>query len=75
MKSIETTFKKISRLNQYYSTHLCFAETIKGRSFNEQIIRRWFYKLVDKDDYDRKDTKAILIHLDTLSKQAEEYKK
>jgi hypothetical protein len=75
MKSIEATFKKISRLNPCYSTYLCFTETIKGRSFSGQIIRRWFYKLVDKGDYDKNDTKAILTHLDTLCKQAEEYKK
>ncbi len=67
MKSLERRFNKIAARNPYYSTHTCFALAIKGQKFNRETIRRHFNKLVDKDDYDKKDKKEVLEYLFWLS--------
>ena len=38
------------------------------------MISRWFNKLVEKDDYDKKDKKALIQHLVNLSKTSEEHR-
>lgn len=67
MKSLERRFKNITGKNQSLSSYSCFAKTVKGQNFNRQTLHRWFQKLVDKDDYERSDKKAVLAHLDNLS--------
>lgn len=68
MKSIERRFKSITEKNPYWSSYYCFYEAIKGQNFSEQRIRRWFQKLVSKDDYVREEKRDILNHLIGLSK-------
>lgn len=72
MKSLERRYRNISERNPYWSSHTCFAEAVKQQGFSRQTIHRWFLKLVEKDDYSRKDKKAILDHLESLTKQAED---
>jgi len=75
MRSIERRFNNIAKKNPCWSSYIYFTETIKKRQFSKQTIRRWFYKLIDKNDYSRSDRKAILIHLDNLTKPLEDNKK
>ena len=75
MKSLERRFNNITKENPYWSSYICFAETIKEQSFNKQAMHLWFNKLVDKNDYSKKDKKAILIQLSALTKCAEDNKK
>jgi hypothetical protein len=66
MRSIERRFNNLEKRNPKYSSYLCFAETVNGHKFSKQMVHRWFQKLVEKDDYDGKDKKAILRHLESL---------
>jgi hypothetical protein len=67
MKSLQRRFNNTTEKYPHLSSYACFAKTIKGQGFNKQTIHRWFQKLVDKDDYARKEKKAILAHLENLS--------
>ncbi len=67
MRSIERRFNSIASKNPYWSSYICFAEAIKSQSFSKEIIHHWFYKLVEKNDYDKKDVRQILKHLASLS--------
>ena len=75
MKSIKRRFNNIEKKNPYWRSYICFAEAMKGQDFSGQTIRRWFNKLVDKNDYAKSDKKAILNHLDTLTKPSEDNQK
>ena len=67
MKSIERRFNNITEKKPFWSSYTCFAEAIKGQKFSEQIIHRWFNKLVDKDDYAKSEKKTVLEFLVSLS--------
>ena len=68
MKSIERRFDELVKKNPYWSTYICFCEAIRNQKFSKKIISRWFYKLVDKDDYFIEDgMKGLMDHLYKLS--------
>jgi hypothetical protein len=75
MKSIERRFKKINDLNPDWSSGTCFAVAIMSQNFSRQTILNGFNKLVEKDDYDKRDKKDITAFFLTLSKIAEEIPK
>lgn len=33
------------------SSFVCYGRSVWGRGFSQQIIARWFYKLVDRKDH------------------------
>ncbi len=68
MRSLQARFNRVSTKNPFWSSHICFAEAVKNQNFNRDAIRRWFQKLVDKNDYARNEKKAILAHLENLTK-------
>jgi len=67
MKSLERRFRSIVEKNPSFSSYLCFSKAIEGQGFNKQTIHRWFQKLVDKEDYEKSEKRAVLGHLDNLS--------
>ena len=67
MKSIERKFSKLEQSRQALSSYMNFAVAVKDGYFTHDIIRRWFNRLVDKEDYSRKDKRAILAFLYALS--------
>lgn len=67
MKSIQRVFNTISNQNPFWSSYICFAETVMDRKFGRPAIAKWFNKLVDKDDYDRKDRGTLVKQLYQLS--------
>lgn len=69
MKSVERRFKKILKKNPCWSSYVCFAETCNSQDFQKKTIYFWFNKLVDKNDYDKKEKKLILSHLRSLSRK------
>ena len=75
MRSIERRFNNIAKKNLCWSSYVCFAKTIKKRKFSKQTIHRWFYKLIDKNDYFWDERNIILFHLDNLTKPLEDNKK
>lgn len=70
MKSIERIFSKLNEEHPYWSTLVCFSESIFRKNFNRESIHRWFNKLVDTDDYDTRDKKEIMNFLESISKNA-----
>jgi hypothetical protein len=75
MKSIQIKFDKISTKNPNLSSYSCFAKAICGERLNRQTIHRWFYKLVDREDYDSKNKKGLFDHLEGLSNPSVDDKK
>ncbi|MDO8558629.1 MAG: hypothetical protein Q7S09_05645 [bacterium] len=68
MKSLERRFKNISEKKPLWSTHTCFALAIQEQDFGTQAIHRWFNRLVSNDDYAKNEKRAILRHLEKLTK-------
>ena len=70
MKSLERRFKKAAteKNNLFLSSYVHFTKAIRGQKFNrKKIIHFWFNKLVEKDDYDKKDRRDVLKFLEELS--------
>lgn len=63
------------RKNIFLSSYICFALAISQQGFGAQAISRWFNKLVQKDDYDKRDKKSLLAHLMCLTKTPEDNQK
>ncbi len=70
MKSLERRFNNIEEKFPFWSSFTCFAEAVREQGFSRSSLHRWFQKLVKKEDYSRKEKKALLGHLDNLSKPA-----
>jgi len=60
MKSLERRFKNISKKNPSLSSYVCFFKAVENQRFSKDIVRRWFNKLVDKDDYDSREKRSIV---------------
>lgn len=76
MRSIERRFQVIkSKSDPCVSSFMCFVKAIEGQKMTFKTMCRWFYKLVDPTDYDKKDKKEILQDLESLLKVAEDDKK
>jgi len=75
MKSIARRFNKINQKNPGLSNMSCFAMAITDQNFSHQTITRGFNKLVDKDDYDKKDKKEIIAFHERLTKRPEDNQK
>ena len=54
-------------LRPQHSTLLNLGEAIKGHGFSAGMVGRWFNKLVEKEDYEESDRRAVLKHLVALS--------
>ncbi|KKR46469.1 MAG: hypothetical protein UT82_C0012G0016 [Parcubacteria group bacterium GW2011_GWB1_40_14] len=75
MKSIQRRFNNVSEKNPNFSSYLCFAIAVAGQGFSRQRLCRWFYKLVDKDDYAWSERQEDLRHLNELTNRPEAYRK
>ena len=61
-------FSEIKRLNPYWSDHTCFTEAIKNRkTLHPRLIRKWFNKLVDANEYAKEDKNEVLQYLIKLA--------
>lgn len=70
MRSIEKRFQKITEKHPNLSTYICFTKTVTGQGYNNSMIRRWFKKLVDPEDYDASENKTVHFpHLYSLTQQ------
>jgi len=54
-------FNKITLDNPRLSSLVCFIKTIRGRFYSAPYIRKYFDKLVDKNDYRRGKEKEELL--------------
>ncbi len=60
MKSLQRRFNNIAKRNPAMSTLLCFANAVMGQKFSMQKITKYFYRLVDKNDYPHRDKDLIV---------------
>lgn len=67
MKSFEERYNKFAERFPNWSSYLCFAEVVKHHKYNRGKINYWFNKLVDPDDYSRKEKKQIIDYLVNMS--------
>jgi predicted RNA-binding protein YlxR (DUF448 family) len=67
MRSIERRFNKFNNKNPGLSTYINFSQAIKGQKFSKDLISRWFNRLVEKEDYDKKDKRGLIDYLVNLS--------
>jgi len=75
MRSLERRFDDIQKRWPSYSSFICFSSAIKDQHFSKIIISKWFYKLVEKDDYAKEDRKALLAGLFLTSNPPEDSRK
>lgn len=60
MRSIQAKYRQLKGKNPSWSSAVWFLEAVRNQNFSEDVIRRWFNRLVDKDDYSKKQKKDIL---------------
>ena len=75
MKSMQRRFNKTSKEYPCLSSYMRFTEAIRDQKFSKKMINIWFNKLVEKDDYSKKDKKELLRHLYLISNRPEEGEK
>ncbi|MFA6159817.1 MAG: hypothetical protein WC678_01875 [Parcubacteria group bacterium] len=66
MRSIERRFIKFSQKNPDASSLVNFISATKGQNFKKRALYFWFNKLVEKDDYSKKDKMMIIRGLENL---------
>jgi hypothetical protein len=66
MRSIKRRFNKVSKRNPFLSSLICFSEAIRDQKFSRQMIHRWFYELVENNEYENNDRKMIFDNLENL---------
>jgi hypothetical protein len=52
-----------------YSSLICFTKLIRGKKYPWSLVRKWFNKLVDKDDYDKEVKKEVLGYLGRVNQE------
>ena len=67
MRSIKRRFSNLQNKRPELSSLINFGAAIKRQGFSVNMIHRWFGKLVETDDYEKRDRRAILRHLVILS--------
>ena len=67
MFQLKQRYEKIVEKQPYLSSYMTFAETVRNTGITENTIRRWFYKLVDPEDYAKDEVRAVLRHLVALA--------
>ncbi len=67
MRSIKRRFKKIAIKSPYWSTFICFSRAVGNQGFSRKSISENFNRLVDKDDYDKRDKKILIKSLISIS--------
>lgn len=60
MKSIEARYKKAEKENTERSSYICFADAVWGKGFCKDRLYRHFNKLVETEDYELDEKRAIL---------------
>jgi len=72
MRSIKANLVRYQQKHQDLGSYICLAKSVKGRKYSRKALSIAFTNLVPKEDYDRKDRKSFLCHLDFLSNMVEE---
>jgi len=60
MRSIQRNFEEEELRDPFSSTFINFGRAIKNRGWSEPTVRKWFYRLVDKEDYAPKEARDLI---------------
>ena len=71
MYNVKQRFEKITENKPYLSPYMVYAETVSNTGLTEDVVRRWFRKLVDTDDYAKNESTAVIRHLVALAEPSE----
>ncbi len=71
MRSIERRFTNLKEKNSNLGDCINFVKAIRGQNFSKDMISRWFNKLVDKNEYDASDKKALISQFMDASRKSE----
>ena len=64
MLSIERNYNRITKEHPEWSSLVCFSHAVLTGNYGKQATHRWFYKLVNKLDYEGVKSVEILKSLD-----------
>jgi len=67
MYQLQQRFEKIAGDKPRLSSYMVFAEAVQETGVSEDVIRRWFRKLVDPDDYAKNEAQGVIRHLVKLA--------
>ena len=67
MKSIERRFNNFQEKRPGCSSLINFNGAVKGQGFSRKRLGHYFVKLVDKDDYSKKDRRGLIDYAFALS--------
>jgi len=63
MRSLEARFRRCQKKHQEVGDFVNLGRAVKDQKFSEQTIRRFFNKLIEKDDYSSGDKQQLIKHL------------
>ena len=69
MKITRADFNTIQEQNPNLSSYMCFAQLCRKVKMTHYEIRKWFRKLVEKEDYLNSEITGIYKHLDNICKK------
>lgn len=67
MRSLKLRYEASTKVRRGCGSYIIFANAVKGSRFRRDKIRRWFNRLVEKDDYSPSDKRSLLQQLYELS--------
>lgn len=72
MKSLERRFRHLEDKHPLWSSYTCFAVAVLEVKYSRKTIGYWFYQLVRKEDYAKRDERSIMDCLENSSGSAED---
>lgn len=67
MRSVMCLCRRVEKREPNYSSYLCLVHAVRGHGFSRETLGIALRNLVDKDDYNPRDKKRLLDHLEGLS--------
>ena len=69
MKSLEARFQKVDEdpKHEGHASIIKFFYAVEGGGFSSKTIKQWFRKLVNKEDYEKKDKDDLLAYASKIT--------
>jgi hypothetical protein len=72
MLALERKFNIVAAKNPYWSSYVQFWSTLQQNCYSEKTVRLNFFRLVNKNDYDKKEQRSVLAYLLNTKKVRED---
>lgn len=70
MRSVEARFNIMTKKFPFHSSFICYGREVRGQKFSRTMVAKYFRRLVDKDDYDRKDIMRLTDHFMRMTEKS-----